>query len=179
MSKTEIFLKDMKEQLDEIHDILFSGKVTLEDLEEIDEDLSFSYGVLKEIKKMDDSINKVILRILKLLRAFFIISSSLMLCLLILGVLNIIWGLGLSYLLFTVNKVIKEYMNENIDSDISNELEKFLDDIIYKQDITKKKKEMLKRKKEIQMSTLCQVSNTVTEEITLKTNQTRILKLKK
>ena len=179
MSKTEIFLKDMKEQLDEIHDILFSGKVTLEDLEEIDEDLSFSYGVLKEIKKMDDSINKVILRILKLLRAFFVISSLLMLCLLILGVLNIIWGLGLSYLLFTISKSIKEYMNENIDSDISNELEKFLDDIIYKQDITKKKKEMLKRKKEIQMSTLCQVSNTVTEEITLKTNQTRILKLKK
>ena len=179
MSKTEIFLKDMKEQLDEIHDILFSGKVTLEDLEEIDEDLSFSYGVLKEIKKMDDSINKVILRILKLLRAFFIISSLLMLCLLILGVLNIIWGLGLSYLLFTISKSIKEYMNENIDSDISNELEKFLDDIIYKQDITKKKKEMLKRKKEIQMSTLCQVSNTVTEKITLKTNQTRILKLKK
>ena len=75
MSKTEIFLKDMKEQLDEIHDILFSGKVTLEDLEEIDEDLSFSYGVLKEIKKMDDSINKVILRILKLLRAFFILGK--------------------------------------------------------------------------------------------------------
>ena len=179
MSKTEFYLNEIKRDLDNIHDILFGGKATLEDLKEINEKLLALHHFLSEIHDLDASVNKAVRVSLQLLRIAFIILSMLMVCLIVMGSLNIFLGIGLSYLFYAISKAFKEYREKNMDSAITNILNELLEDVEYKQDSTLKKVVRLKKMQDLELKSSYSLDENLQIDGEHKQNQVRVLELKK
>lgn len=175
--ETELLLDDMEQNLYDIHDLLFGGNITNEDLSEIREILKDYFYILKKIKKHNEEVYRIVDKLVKLFQIFLGTSSLLMVCFIILNIINPPVGIGLfivfNYLSYRIKNAYKKI---KADDKIDRKVDKLISDIKYKEDITEKKLQRLNRLAELQVnnSKIIEFSTISTE----KNKLPRILELK-
>lgn len=165
--KTQAILDYIKSQLDDIHDLLFSGEATKEDLMDIKEFLLGCKEDINDIKEINDIVNKKMKFFGKILQLIFKGISLFTISLVLLGIIHPVIGAILFAINFYGSKDMQEEIKKLEDDEISNKISEILKNIEYKEEITNKKLNNIERMQQLK-----------TEPIPLDTNELSIPQIK-
>ena len=167
-------LEEIKYNLYDIHDKLYGGDITINDLKGILKQLNILKELIEEIQHQNSYTNKLINNILIGFKLILSILPILFLALILTNVLNIVLGIIfiLTTLLFNreLNRTVLLEKNEELRYE--QLMEKIIEDIEYKKEITNKKINTAKR-----LTSLEKETNLSYVKIP-KIEKTRILKFK-
>ena len=145
------FLQVMEQELYNIHATLFGGSYTSEELEEIKSTLIEYKKILEDFKYYNEEIGNTMNRIIKLFTISFYTIALLIFYFVILNILSLLVGCVLfTICIYLSHKFKKGYQQLKENDDISSKITSLLSNITYKEEITKKKLERLKKEAKLQ-----------------------------
>ena len=151
MMKITDFLQVMEQELYNIHATLFGGSYTSEELEEIKSTLIDYKSILEDLKYYNEEIGNTMNRIIKLFTISFYTIALLIFYFVILNILSLLVGGALfSICIYLSHKFKRAYQQLKESDKIGLKIANLLSDVTYKEEITNKKLEKLKKLTKLQ-----------------------------
>ena len=153
--KIESEIKNLKDQLDNIHDQIFSGQLTEEELVYLLKQLHSLLIEAEELKEINDHVNNTMIKILKILKIVVNLAPFLIMGLLALGLNTIVGIIFLGLSIAFQKRMLKAIKKEiDIEKETSEIIRQIINLIIDKKEVTEKKIQYLKRINTLKLSNM-------------------------